>query len=455
LKRLARLLAAVAILLGPVALAVGPPAGAVGTLTADPTSVEFGDVRVGTLQVAVLHLTNNSGGDITVHRAANEGGQAQDFAGVTGVNETSGMASSADDCLKNPDGVTDRTLANGESCTFFLFAYPTGTGTRTTALKVYDPSDNVLVSVTLTANGTEGYYLGGAFGEVARFGDAGDYGDATSLHLNAPIVDIQQVPFSEGYWLLGGDGGVFSYGPDAHFLGSTGGKTLNAPVVGMAPRGPDGYYLAAKDGGVFAYGAEFLGSMGGQPLNAPVVGMAVDPRSNGYWLVASDGGVFTFGEAHFHGSTGGKPLNAPIVGMAPTPDGSGYWLVGSDGGVFAYDAPFFGSLGDTANSGIVDIVASPTGLGYWLVGKDGGVFAYGDAVNFGNKLGADDVVGMTGTAPPTDITGLGGFYVSVNDQSLATATRKSAQANAKAAAAAYRQVGHPTGFKAAARMTGR
>jgi hypothetical protein len=36
-----------------------------------------------------------------------------------------------------------------------------------------------------------------------------------------------------------------------------------------------GYYLVASDGGVFSYNAPFLGSMGGKHLNAPMVGIAV------------------------------------------------------------------------------------------------------------------------------------------------------------------------------------
>jgi hypothetical protein len=36
-----------------------------------------------------------------------------------------------------------------------------------------------------------------------------------------------------GYWLVASDGGIFSFG-DATFYGSTGGITLNKPVVGMA-----------------------------------------------------------------------------------------------------------------------------------------------------------------------------------------------------------------------------
>jgi hypothetical protein len=79
----------------------------------------------------------------------------------------------------------------------------------------------------------------------------------------------------------------------------------------------NGYWLVASDGGIFAFGdAAFLGSTGGMSLNHPIVGMAATPSGNGYWLVASDGGIFAFGDAAFMGSTVGTSPNKPIVGMA-------------------------------------------------------------------------------------------------------------------------------------------
>jgi hypothetical protein len=179
--------------------------------------------------------------------------------------------------------------------------------------------------------------------------------------------------------------------------------------------------------------------------------MAVNPLSaGGYWLVGRDGGIFSYGDAPFMGSTGGKKLNAPIVGMAPVPTGDGYWLVGSDGGVFAYNAPFYGSLGGTRVNDIVDIVSSPTGRGYWLVGADGGVFAYGDAQNYGNQLGADDVIGLTGTAAPTVIGGFG-EYLSPNSQRGSAFARQAAMADGAAAATAYNKAGRPAVYRPPAR----
>ena len=131
--------------------------------------------------------------------------------------------------------------------------------------------------------------------------------------------------------------------------------------VNLVPPGLGGYWMAAADGGIFAFGdAPFLGSMGGRRLNAPVLGMAPTPSGNGYWLVAADGGLFAFGDARFLGSMGGRRLNAPVLGVAPTPTGNGYLLVAADGGLFTFgDAPFLGSMGGRRiNAPVEDIAAS-------------------------------------------------------------------------------------------------
>ena len=95
-----------------------------------------------------------------------------------------------------------------------------------------------------------------------------------------------------------------------------GGTHLNAPIVGIAATADDkGYWLVGSDGGVFSFGdAAFYGSEGGTHLNAPIVGIASTPDGKGYWLVGSDGGVFSFGDAAFYGSQGGTHLNAPDRG---------------------------------------------------------------------------------------------------------------------------------------------
>ena len=239
-----------------------------------------------------------------------------------------------------------------------------------------------------------GYWLVGRDGGVFSFGDAPFFGSMANYPLPAPVVGITGSPTGLGYWLVGSDGAVYAFG-DAVNHGSMAGQPLSRAVVGIAatPTGR-GYWLTSGDGGVFAFGdAAFRGNMVGQPLAQPVSGIAAHPTSGGYWLTAGDGGVFAFG-APFKGGMGGQPLNKPVVGIASSRTGNGYWLVGSDGGIYAFgDAPFRGSAGGTALAApVVGMAQGPAGDGYWLAASDGGVFAYGSAPYLGN---------MVSSAPPS------------------------------------------------------
>ncbi|MFC0081601.1 hypothetical protein ACFFRE_05495 [Aciditerrimonas ferrireducens] len=85
--------------------------------------------------------------------------------------------------------------------------------------------------------------------------------------------------------------------------------------------GGGGYWLVGRDGGVFSFGdARFYGSVPGLGIRlAPghqAVGVVASPDGLGYWVIAQDGGVFSFGDAPFEGSEGGVRLEAPIVGAA-------------------------------------------------------------------------------------------------------------------------------------------
>jgi hypothetical protein len=262
--------------------------------------------------------------------------------------------------------------------------------------------DATCSTTSATANSTGSHdapCLHGFNSSVLAFGAAADHGEPRG-QLPAPIVGIEATPRGSGYWLVGRDGGVFSFG-DARFHGSTGGRRLNKPILDIArTRSGDGYWLVASDGGVFSFGdARFFGSMGAVRLNQPIVGIASTPTGNGYWMVAADGGVFSFGDARFFGSMGGQHLNRPIVGMAGTATGKGYWLVASDGGIFCFgDARFRGSAaGSPLNRPIVGMAATPTGKGYWFVAADGGISTFGDAHFMGsgaNRLHAGSATDM-------------------------------------------------------------
>jgi hypothetical protein len=251
----------------------------------------------------------------------------------------------------------------------------------------YSGAQNQAISASVNLGG---YYEVGADGGIYAFGAATFFGSTGGLTLNKPVVGMAVTPDGGGYWFVASDGGIFSYG-DAPFYGSMGGQPINAPIVGMAET-PDGggYWLVGSDGGIYSFGdAQFYGSTGAITLNKPIVGMTPSVDGHGYWLVASDGGIFTYGDATFFGSTGGLTLNKPIVGMASTGDGQGYWLVGSDGGIFTFgDAPFYGSTGSlTLIAPVVGITATGDGHGYWLVASDGGIFTFGDAPFYGSMGG--------------------------------------------------------------------
>ena len=96
--------------------------------------------------------------------------------------------------------------------------------------------------------------------------------------------------------------------------------------VDVSPALAHGYWLVGSDGGIFTFGvAKFWGSTGVIELQRPVVGIVPTSDRNGYWLDASDGGVFAYGDTQFYGSIPGlglhpagsglpNSLNAPIVG---------------------------------------------------------------------------------------------------------------------------------------------
>ena len=164
---------------------------------------------------------------------------------------------------------------------------------------------------------TGGYYLIKSDGTVWDF-HAPSFGDLPffGVHVNN-VVGAAMTPDARGLYLVGANGKVYVLSGDGLFQGDASGVHLNAPIVGMAvDPGTGGYWLLGQDGGVFSFGAPFYGSTGNIRLNQPVVGMTPTSDGGGYWFVASDGGIFSYGDAAFLGSTGNIRLNKPVVEMA-------------------------------------------------------------------------------------------------------------------------------------------
>jgi hypothetical protein len=313
--------------------------------------------------------------------------------------------------LPTVEGAAQPTLANFGSATFTQMA-STETdpdAVTTTPVDMVDESGNLIARAGPVVNQSftdtfvpspHGYWLVGTDGGIFSFGSAQFYGSTGSLHLQRPVVGIVPTADRGGYWLDASDGGVFSYG-DTQFYGSIPGlglhaagsgqpNSLNAPIVGMVPSFDDGgYFMVASDGGVFAFGdSRFAGSC----LNIRgCVGAAVavmpDDGGNGYWLVTATGNIYTFGDAPYLGAPG----HGTVTSAVATPDGLGYRIVLSDGEVFNYGdaaddgAPSSGDFNflDAATA----IFGTSDGAGYWVSSALGAVYNFGDAPNDGGMAG--------------------------------------------------------------------
>ncbi|HXY26956.1 MAG TPA: Ig-like domain repeat protein [Acidimicrobiales bacterium] len=281
--------------------------------------------------------------------------------------------------------------SDGHTVTFVLYGTCTLTALLGTGLN-YAPAAGTAQSISVNA-APRGYWLVGSDGGIFSFGAAQFHGSMGGKWLQRPVVGLTPTFDRGGYWLVASDGGVFSFG-DTTFYGSIPGlginpagsglpHSLNAPIVGIVPSVTErGYFMVASDGGVFAFGdAHFAGSC---PGVGGCVGTAVavmpTPTGRGYWVATSTGAVYSFGDAQYYG--GGTPQATPVVGAEATPDGRGYWLLYANGTVGSYgDALYLGAPSGYVNTynPATAIFSTADGHGYWVAAARGDVFAYGNA----------------------------------------------------------------------------
>jgi hypothetical protein len=238
---------------------------------------------------------------------------------------------------------------------------------------------------------TRGYWMLGNDGGVFTFGSAQFYGSLPGLNIQNQSLSINATRSGNGYWVLGKDGGVFSFG-DAQFRGSVPGLHLGVPieVVDMkrTPSG-NGYWVLGKDGGIFTFGdAQFFGSVPGLHLPVGVQVKKLQPTvsGRGYWILGSDGGIFSFGDATFHGSVPGLNLGVPVTAqsLAADPQGRGYWVLGTDGGVFSFGVPYYGSIPGTGTcTPLFANQITATSNGYYVTSYVGAIYSFGNAPYYG------------------------------------------------------------------------
>jgi hypothetical protein len=327
--------------------------------------------------------------------------------GTVGGGFTASVATSGDGAASVTSSSPTVCTTNGLAVTYV------GAGTCSLIAQVADGTNYsagtgsaqtfTVAAATNPSSPLHGYWLVGSDGGIFSFGSAFFHGSTGAIHLNRPVVGITPTKDEGGYWLVASDGGIFAFGDSGFFgsipglglapAGTVGGKHLNAPIVGMVPSfDGGGYFMVASDGGVFAFGdATFEGSCPSLPggCSGPAVGVAPDASGNGYWLVTSTGHLYTFGDAANFGSPG--PQSSAITSIVRTPDGGGYWILDADGNVFAYgDAPFLGGLSAGVAGGLdpaAAIFTTSDGAGYWISTALGRVYAFGDAPNDGDMSG--------------------------------------------------------------------
>ena len=340
-------------------------------------------------------------GSAAIYQVANSGSWGSTSSPTARLTDGSAIADSAEGrfVALSADGgaafVGDATASSRAGAAFVYGASPSSPPPTTTTT-----TPPTTTTTTTPPAPRHGYWLVGSDGGIFTFGSAGFFGSTGNLILQRPVVGIVPTADRQGYWLDASDGGVFSFGGTA-FYGSIPGlglhpagsglpNSLNAPIVGMVPSSDDrGYFMVASDGGVFAFGdARFAGSCPGiGGCSGAAVAVMPDHSGNGYWVVSSRGSVYAFGDAPYLGAPGRGPVTAAVS----TADGRGYWVLLSDGEVLGYgDA---GSLGSPApgNFSAFDpataIFTTSDGAGYWVSSALGSVWHFGDAPDDGDMSG--------------------------------------------------------------------
>ena len=152
----------------------------------------------------------------------------------------------------------------------------------------------------------QGYWVLTAAGEVFAFGDAAFRGQLFPVPVNA--VGLAATPSGVGYWIATTDAQVFAFG-DAVLQAATGPSLAAGDDSGPPPKpvgptvaiaaSPDGkgYWLLGRDGGVFSFGCPFHGSVGERHPYGQAIDLRPTDSGAGYYVAGSDGAVFAFGDA--------------------------------------------------------------------------------------------------------------------------------------------------------------
>jgi hypothetical protein len=170
-------------------------------------------------------------------------------------------------------------------------------------------------SVTAVLRGSSGLWIVTKLGSVLAVNGAPSLGSDGLATINDPIVGAATSPDHNGYWLTDSYGNVASFG-DAGNFGSLRSAyngipvdSLSSGIVGIAPTVDGrGYWLVSAAGTAFQFGdAVNVSSLPvTETYSSPVQGVVSQSTANGYELFTSVGQVTNFGAA-------------PALGFNPIP----------------------------------------------------------------------------------------------------------------------------------------
>jgi hypothetical protein len=154
-----------------------------GTLSANPTSLSFGNVQVGTSKTLSETLTNTGGSSVTISQATVSG---------TGFS-ISGL---------NPP----ITLTAGQSVTFSATFAPTSTGSANGSITVVSNASNPNLTISMSGTGTAQGQLSVtptslSFGDVVVGGNSSK---SATLNATGASVTVSSVSISNGEFSLSG-----------------------------------------------------------------------------------------------------------------------------------------------------------------------------------------------------------------------------------------------------------
>jgi hypothetical protein len=253
-----------------------------------------------------------------------------------------------------------------------------------------------------------GYITVSTLGQIDAFGDCRVLKKTGGNNFtNANKTWIALTNAADGYWVMGGDGTVTAFGAAEYFgsphddgIGKTGGQASGTgswwQAICPTPDN-DGYWCVGADGRIRSYGAATTYTDLGLTVDEDMYVAGAYPCPVGahglFIAIAGTGEVIVKGSATWYGDWDETSLTFPhrLASVIPTMDSDGYWLVTTSGRVDAKGAAVdYGQITNPVlddNALMVDqLLPIPSEDGYLIVRLGGAILPFGNAQYFGAPI---------------------------------------------------------------------